>query len=71
MVARRGEAPLVPPYRFRSPNKALALGHLSSLLHTTFERGRHSLIRPSGSSPGVAKRRERIAVGVSPRISGV
>ncbi len=25
MVGRRGEAPLVPPYRFRSPNKALVL----------------------------------------------
>ncbi len=25
MVGRRGEAPLVPPYSFRSPNKALAL----------------------------------------------
>ena len=25
MVGRRGEAPLVPPYRFRRPNKAMAL----------------------------------------------
>jgi len=25
MVGRRGEAPLVPPYKFRSPNKAMAL----------------------------------------------
>ncbi len=25
MVGRRGEAPLVPPYNFRSPNKAMAL----------------------------------------------
>ncbi len=24
MVGRRGEAPLVPPYKFRSPNKAIA-----------------------------------------------
>ncbi len=32
MVGRRGEAPLVPPYTFRRPNKAIALdrgrGHL-------------------------------------------
>ena len=25
MVGRRGEAPLVPPYKFRRPNKAMAL----------------------------------------------
>ena len=25
MVGRRGEAPLVPPYGFRRPNKAMAL----------------------------------------------
>ena len=25
MVGRRGETPLVPPYRFRSSNKAMAL----------------------------------------------
>ncbi len=25
MVGRRGEAPLVPPYSFRRPNKAMAL----------------------------------------------
>ena len=25
MVGRRGEAPLVPPYRLHSPNKAMAL----------------------------------------------
>ena len=25
MVGQRGEAPLVPPYRFRRPNKAMAL----------------------------------------------
>ncbi len=31
MVGRRGETPLVPPYRLRSPNKALAL---SSQRHT-------------------------------------
>ena len=25
MVGRRGEAPLVPPYKLRRPNKAMAL----------------------------------------------
>ncbi len=25
MVGRRGEAPLVPPYKFRRPNKTMAL----------------------------------------------
>ena len=25
MVGRRGEAPLVPPYKFPRPNKAMAL----------------------------------------------
>ena len=33
MVGRRGEAPLVPPYSFRRPNKAMALRHLP---HTLF-----------------------------------
>ena len=27
MVGRRGETPLVPPYKFHRPNKALALPH--------------------------------------------
>ena len=32
MVGRRGEAPLVPPYKFRRPNKAIALFWPDSLL---------------------------------------
>ena len=27
MVGRRGEAPLVPPYKLRRPNKVITLGH--------------------------------------------
>ena len=48
MVGRRGEAPLVPPYSFRSPNKAMAL------LSTQVRVGDRLLVgwtpRPSGSS---------------------
>ena len=29
MVGRRGEAPLVPPYSLRRPNKAMALEAMS------------------------------------------
>ncbi len=32
MVGRRGEAPLVPLYKFRRPNKAIALSPPSSLV---------------------------------------
>ena len=32
MVGRRGEAPLVPPYRLRSPNEAIALSIETRLL---------------------------------------
>ena len=28
MVGRRGEAPLVPPYKFRRPDKAIALARV-------------------------------------------
>ena len=41
MVGRRGEAPLVPPYSFRRPNKAMALSlpelpKTSSTVHSEF-----------------------------------
>ena len=32
MVGRRGEAPLVPPYRLRSPNKAMPLAEQGRLI---------------------------------------
>ncbi len=35
MVGWRGEAPLVPTYRFRSPNKAMALSLKQRWLHPT------------------------------------
>ena len=31
MVGRRGEAPLVPPYSFRRPNKVMALSSSHAL----------------------------------------
>ncbi len=40
MVGRRGEAPLVPPYTFRSPNKAMAL-------HSSCGRGCLSVVAVS------------------------
>ena len=46
MVGRRGEAPLVPPYRLRSPNMAMALRNGEG----DFGR-RRSLDRVTGSAP--------------------
>ena len=33
MVGRRGEAPLVPPYKFRRPNEAMAPARRRRSLH--------------------------------------
>ena len=39
MVGRRDEAPLVPLYRFRSPNKAMALPELLAELAQPSQAG--------------------------------
>ncbi len=51
MVGRRGEAPLVPPYSLRRPNKAMALARREVLLRLSprFARLRRTVGVPVGS----------------------
>ena len=44
MVGRRGEAPLVPPYRLHSPNKAMAVG---SMIHCLSKFAVLGIVRPT------------------------
>ncbi len=49
MVGRRGETPLVPPYSFRSPNKAMALEEDQGTLQLAFDTSRFA--RPERDTP--------------------
>ena len=45
MVGRRGEAPLVPPYNFRRPNKAITLRERSLVSASGFVRSGRGVLR--------------------------
>ena len=60
MVGRRDEAPLVPPYKFRRPNKAMALGACRSDSSLTLRVG------IAGHSPTVSSSTKQPGCGEQP-----